>query len=155
MIPEIKIVTEKVLEPKRIVPKDVTAERLESLRESVIDFCKRSKSTAEPMGVWFYISQILRGQAEGDLWWSLDGNHVNGFSLVKVSQDFDGKWTAYIQFGWSDSPNGRDSFRVIAEDYIRKGVYRIQFVTRRNPKVFGRWLGQDWKPVATTFELRR
>ena len=153
-MPDLQIVTEQPI-PKRIVPKDLTPERLESLREAVIDFCRRSKSTAEPMGMWFYISQILRGQADGDLWWSYEGNHVNRFGVVKVNQDFDGKWTAYVQFGWSDSTNGRDSFRVIAKDYIRKGVSRVQFVTRRNIDVFGRWLGTDWKPVATTFELRR
>jgi hypothetical protein len=154
MIPELKIM-EGTPAPKRIVPKDVTVERLDSLRKSVIDFCKRAKSTVDPMGVWSYFSQILRGQAEGDLWWILDGNHVSMFSVIKVNQDFDGKWTAYVQFGWSDSSAGRNSVKPICEDYFRNGVARIQFVSRRNPLVFERWLGTDWKPVATTFELRR
>ena len=154
VIPDLQIVTEKVLEPKRIVPKDVTAERLESSRESVIDFCKRSRSFTQPMHFWAYVNRVLKGHDQADLWWVLDGDEVVSFLIVKVYQDFDGGWTAYAMFGYSKSNAGCNQWNAILEDYKHKGVTRFQFTTVRNPRVFQRWLGKDWKPTGTLFQAR-
>lgn len=154
MIPELKVLGE-IKEPKRIRIQDVTEKRLDSLREAVIDFCKRGKSIVQPMNGWAYISRILKGQEEADLWWALDGDRVDGFIVSKVAQDFDGQWTAYIHFGWSGGKQGKEYFKTVLDDYFKKGISRIQFVTRRHAKVFKRWAGTGWEPVATTFELRR
>ena len=154
MIPELKIMEVPII-AKRVIAKDITVERLDSFREAVIDFCKRGKSIAQPMHSWAYISRILRGQEESDLWWALDEDRVDGFIVSKVSQDFDGQWTAYIHFGWSGGVQGKEYFRTVLDDYFQKGILRIQFVTRRHAKVFHKWAGIGWEPVATTFELRR
>ena len=154
MMPALQIVTEQPI-PKRIVPKDLTAERLDSLRESVIDFCKRSRGEFQAMHVWSYISKVIRGQENTELWWLLEGNQVRAFLVAKYYPDFEGKWVVQIVFGWSDLTNARDHLRAIIEDYFHKGIISVNFVTYRNPKVYQRWLGTDWKPYGTIFELRR
>jgi hypothetical protein len=155
MIPELEIIPEVKTNAKRLDAKDVTVERLNSLRESVIDFCWRSKSLCQPMSTWAYVSKILRGQEDAEIWWALDGDRVDGFLISRVAQDFDGQWTVYVLFGWSNSLNGKDYFKTVIEDYLKKGAARIQFNTRRHARVFQRWAGTDFKQVATTFELRR
>ena len=154
MIPELKVLGE-IKEPKRIRIQDVTEKRLDSLREAVIDFCRRSMSLAQAMHLWAYISRILSGKEEAELWWIVNGNTVEAFLIMKTYQDFDGQWTAYTLYGWSKSIESRSAYRFILDDYIEKGITRFQFVTRRNAKVFQRWAGKNWAPVATTFELRR
>ena len=154
MIPELKMVYE-VSSAKRFLIKDATPDRLTSFREATIDFCRRCKSPVQPMNSWEYISKVIRGQESAELWWAYEGDHINGFSVNKVYQDFDGLWTVYFLFGWSDCPNGREYFKTMIEDYEKKGIHRFQFISRRDPKVFNRWAGVEWKPVATTFELRR
>lgn len=155
MIPELQVLRDILLPAKRLIIRDLTAERLDSLREAVIDFCKRSRSLCEPMHTWSFISKVLRGLDNAEIWWSYEGNHVNGFLIARLFEDFDGQWTAYVMMGWTDTTNGKEQFKSIVDDYLKKGVHRIQFITRRNPKVFARWAGLDWKVVATTFELRR
>jgi hypothetical protein len=154
MIPLEEIETIKSDDPKRVLIKDLSAERLESFRDATIDFCRRSKSLVQPMHSWAYISRILNGKEDADVWWSFDGEKVNGFSVIKLYQDFDGQWTAYVQFGWSDSSDAKNHLKFIISDYIRKGINRIQFSTRRSPLVFKRWLGQPWEIVGTLFERR-
>ena len=151
MIPELKI-SEELPVAKRIFSKDLTEARLESLRDSVIDFCKRSRSFTKPMQFWSYILSVLNGKEQADLWWVLDGNEVVSFLVMKIYQDFDGQWTAYTMFGYSKSRLGREQYQMILDDYQRKGVSRLQFTTRRNSKVFQRWLGKDWRMVGTLFE---
>jgi hypothetical protein len=140
--------------PQRLSTKNVNAERLESLRESVIDFCHKSKSFTQPMHLWNYISQALRGKESADLWWVVRGNEVESFLIMNVYHDFDGQWTGYAMFGYSKSYKGREQYRAIVDDYKHKGVTRFQFTTVRNPKVFQRWLGENWKEVGTLFQAR-
>jgi hypothetical protein len=106
------------------------------------------------MHFWSYVSQIIMGKEQADLWWVVDGNRVVSFLIMKVYQDFDGKWTAFIQFGYSRLTGGCDQFKIILEDYKHKGITRFQFTTIRNPKVFKRWLGQNWESIGTLFQAR-
>lgn len=140
--------------PERIGPLNITPQRLESLRESVIDFCGKSKSFTQPMPLWSYISQVLSGKEQADLWWIIRGNFVESFLIMKVYQDFDGQWTAYAMFGYSNGKEGRMQYQSILDDYKHKGVKRVQFTTVRNSHVFQRWLGQEWKPTGTLFQAR-
>jgi hypothetical protein len=138
----------------RIMPNEMSAARLESLRDGVIDFCKRSKSPGDAMNTWAYITRIMRGQDIADLWWSFQGDTVMMFAVIKVYQDFDGKWTAYVLDGWNRSPDIKDHVKTIVDDYVKKGVARIQFVTRRSPRAFKRWLGLGWRSAGILFERR-
>ena len=140
--------------PERISVKNVTEERLDSLRESVIDFCGKSKSFTQPMHLWNHISQTLRGKQSADLWWVVRGNSVESFLIINVYPDFDGQWTGYVMFGYSKSDKGREQYQSIVDDYKHKGVTRFQFTTVRNPRVFQRWLGGKWKEVGTLFQAR-
>ena len=144
----------RVFVPERMSAKNVTLECLDSLRESVVDFCKKSKSFTQPMHLWNYISQVLRGKEAADLWWVVNGNSVESFLIMKVYSDFDGQWTAYAMFGYSKSKEGRSQYQKIVDDYKHKGVTRFQFTTVRNPKVFHRWLGREWQPSAILFQAR-
>lgn len=140
--------------PERINVKNVTGERLESLRESVIDFCEKSKSFTQPMHLWNYISQALRGKESADLWWVVHGNFVESFLIMNVYPDFDGQWTAYAMFGYCKSREGSHQYKAIVDNYKHKGVKRFQFTTVRNKKVFQRWLGENWNEVGTLFQAR-
>jgi hypothetical protein len=153
MIPELKIVDNSNY-PKRIKQSDLTSERLESLRESVIDFCKKSKSFCQPMHFWAYLTNILNGKENADLWWVVDGSKVESFLVMKVYQDFDGQWTGYAMFGYCKSKAGREQYQSIVGDYKRKGVSRFQFTTVRDSKVFQRWLGTEWQSAGTLFQAR-
>ena len=148
-------VIEPGVTPKRIAPQDISEKRLTSLRQAVVNFCDRAKSPVEPMTTWNFFTKILRGQEVADLWWSIDSkDEVDGFSVVRTYQDFDNQWTAYIMFGWGTC-NTKQKMNFIVDDYASKGIRRFQFITRRDEAAFQRWVGDEWKAVATTFELRR
>ena len=153
MIPELKIVSGDNF-PKRIRHADLSPERLESLRESVMVFCKKSRSFSQPMHFWADLSSGVSGKRKrgfvvGGEW---SGSRV--FLVMKVYQDFDGQWTGYAMFGYCKSKSGREQYQTIVQDYKRKGVTRFQFTTVRNPKVFARWLGSQWEAAGTLFQVR-
>ena len=107
------------------------------------------------MTTWNFFIRIMKGQENAELWWSLDEkDSVDGFSVVRTYQDFDNQWTCYLMFGWGTFKS-KENMDFIIEDYLKKGIRRFQFNTRRLEAAFQRWVGDEWKPVATTFELRR
>src|SRR5271156_5613161 len=103
MIPELQVFKDVPSPAKRVVVQDLTVERLESFREAVIDFCKRCKSPVSPMYAWSHIFDVLNGKNKAELWWVVEGNKVRAFLEANVYPDFDGGWTAYILWGWTDS----------------------------------------------------
>ena len=138
---------------------DLNQERIESFREAISDFCTRSGSPAHPLSVWFLVQGILTGKVSGEIWAYWEGNKILGYFINEIRQDLDGRWTCFILHGWADAERPikehLEQFDTVIAASIKKGVNRVQFLTRRNKLVFMRWMKNRFTPVGTLFELGR
>lgn len=142
---------------KKVAFSDLTLERMMSFRSAIDDFVKRSGSPDVTIdGTWAIASKILCHQIPGNLWWVLDGDKVSGYFITNFCADLDGKTSVLIAQGWASSDLGskrsKAFLKMVVKDALDRGASRCWFMSRRNDKVYSRWLGDEWGAVGTIFE---
>lgn len=136
----------------------LTSDRLNSLKEAVTDFVKRSEvPDINSLGTWRWIEAILTGQSKDELWWALREERVVCYFITSISQELDGTWSIFIDQGWGDpslSPETKKRYlQTVVDDAFQRGAQLAEFASYRDG--FVRWLTEDWKPAATLYELRK
>lgn len=138
---------------------DLNEERTQAFRDAINDFCARSGSPANAMSVWVLVRDILSGRYSGEIWTHFEGNTLSGYFINEFRRDLDGKWTLFILHAWgnpaSSSRDHLQQFDVVIQHALKNGMGRVQFITRRNERAFGRLIENRLTKVGTLFELRR
>jgi hypothetical protein len=143
----------------RLKLSELTEKRIESFRDAIRDFCKRSQATVHPIPVWMTICNILSMKQPGEVWAQFNGDQVICYCVTESRQDLDGKWTVLIAHAWSDTSQSiREhvkQIRIVVEDAFRKGFDRVQFKTRRNEKAWQRLFDNLFVKSGAIFEVEK
>lgn len=147
------------LKLKRVHLQDLNLERLVSFREAITDFVERSKTPQHTVeGIWKLCTEIIAGRMLCELWWVLDGDTIIGYFVTSIINELSGAPSLCINQGWAHRDAGIETSRFylekIVEDAMKRGASRVWFMTRRDEKAYGRWLGSKWKAAGTFFERR-